>query len=315
MSSSQFMAPLKPALNRLLGVLEDRPLDGRMMNTTSILTDFDINSADLTAEHDQQIAEIAEFLLARPEAYIVSIIGRASQTGPEANNRSLAAARAERVSMALQAHGFAPSRIGAVLSNGSRLSLISIEGKEAGMNRSVELMLEWPARMASPAPAATAATSTDWVLDLTLSMTVSTGRLKLPLAGQVQLGELKRLDASGQVLETKSAHLFMGGLDWGTSFKEIEALPIFASFSTGTGLGGEIYMPNPPGAVDASWFDGRCVMIFSVSASVGVGAEGTVLLFPSSGEWPGTFYAQVTTGFQAGASVLTALVGVLTIGD
>lgn len=315
MSSSQPLAPLRPALNRLLGTLEARPLDGRLMSTLSMLTDFDVNSAALTAEHDQQIADIAQFMLERPEACIVSIVGRASQTGPEATNRALAQARAEQVATALAAHGLAPSRIGATLSNGSRLPLINIPGREAGLNRSVELTLEWRARMASPAPAAAAATSTDWVLDLSLSMTLTSGLIKLPLAGQVQLGELQRLDASGQVLETRSAHLFMAGMDWGLSFKKIEALPIFASFSTGAGLGGEIYMPDPPGAVDADWFDGRCVMLIGASAGLGVGAEGTALLFPSVGEWPGTFYAQVTTGFQAGASLLTGLVGVLTIGD
>lgn len=310
MSSAQPIDVLQSSLQRLLGALDDRPPDGRMVNSTAMLIGFAVDSPALTAEHKSQLDDTIAFLLDQPEANINAIVGRASQTGPETNNRNLAFNRAETVKAYLLAGGIASSRIGTTVSSGSRQALVNMPGREAELNRSVEIWLEWRAAMASPLPLTpTSTASTDWVLDLVLSVAAS-GKLPISPAGQFQLGELKRLDASGNVLEKKRAYMFVGGFDIDLTPKKFKDLPV--SFAIGAGKGGEIYMPTPPGAVDFDWFDGRCVVLISTSIGMGAGAEGTMVAFPSSDEWPGTFYAQFTTGFQAGASA-AVLVGVLNI--
>jgi outer membrane protein OmpA-like peptidoglycan-associated protein len=312
MTSAQPIDVLQSSLQRLLDVMEESPLDGRTVNSTAMLIGFDVDSPALTDEHKSQLDDIVEFLLARPEACVTSIAGHASQTGAEANNRALAFNRAETVNAYLSVRGIESSRIGPTVSSGSRQPLVNMPGREAESNRSVELCLEWRAAMARPLPLTpTSTASTDWELDLVLSVAAS-GKLPVSPAGQFQLGELKRLDASGNVLAKKRAYMFVAGVDIDFTPKKFKDLPV--SFTAGAGKGGEIYMPTPPGAVDFDWFDGRCVVLIGTSIAMGAGTEGTMVAFPRLGEWPGTFYAQVTTGFQAGASVV-ALIGVLNIED
>jgi OmpA family len=312
MSSTQPIDQLLPSLQRLLAVLEDRPIAGRMVNSTAILLGFAVDSPVLTAEQRSQLDDTIAFLLDRPEASINAIVGRSSQTGPEARNPHLAGDRAEAVKAHLLAGGIAASRIGASVSIGARQPLVNVPGRESELNRSVELWLEWPAVMASPAPATPAATaSSSWVFDLVLGADAS-GPIPVTLAGRFQLGELKRLDANGRVQAKKQVYMLVGGVDVDLLPEQILDLPV--SFTIGVGLGGRMAMPMPTGAVDFDWFDGRCVVLVGVAAGLGGSSEGTMLAFPSVDEWPGTYYAQVGTGFHRGGA-LSGLVGVLKVMD
>ena len=57
-----------------------------------LFANFAVNSTDLTPEHTAALDQLIESMQESPEAYIESIAGHASQTGPEDNNDVLAEA-------------------------------------------------------------------------------------------------------------------------------------------------------------------------------------------------------------------------------
>lgn len=104
-----------------------------------VLTDFRVNRATMTSKHVDDLEDLAQMLLAHPPLEIDMVVGRASQTGSEANNVILSEARARAVAMELDRLHVHPSP--PYVGLGSSQPLQNTPGVESELNRSVEVAL------------------------------------------------------------------------------------------------------------------------------------------------------------------------------
>ena len=165
-----------------------------------LFANFAVNSTDLTPEHTAALDQLIESMQESPEAYIESIAGHASQTGPEDNNDVLASGRANVVAQYLIASGFSPERIGQVIGYGSRAPLQDSPDVEIDVNRSAlltySMLVDWPENaMNKPSPRQGG--SREWAIRLQLSG--GAGIPDIPIGGAFAIGELRKGGAGGEV--------------------------------------------------------------------------------------------------------------------
>jgi hypothetical protein len=304
MTKNQDADPIISALWRMIDSIEGNSVRRRRYQTAELIFDFPINSAALLPRHEEHLAFLQEWMLEQ-DASVVSIIGHASQTGPESNNASLSLNRAETVRAYLMAANFPPSRVGPTVASGSDVPLVNVPGREAAVNRSVELLLDWEEVVKeNPPPSAQAATK--W--ELSFSVTFGAGVI---IGGQILFGTLTKVTAEG-VRVAKPVNAFIVGYDIGKSVgvAAYADLPIPAPFEEG-----KFTMRDP---VDFDWFDGRPVYIASMGASFITGAAVTNVTFldPSGRNVPEPIAAFVDhpLGVSIGVGV-TAMHGILNVFD
>jgi outer membrane protein OmpA-like peptidoglycan-associated protein len=294
MSGSQPAYPVIEAAKNLKRSFSAQPVHKERMRTSSFVYGFGVNSSALMAEHTDKLMTYIEYLRAHPDSAVVSVIGRASQTGPDATNRQLSRDRADRVRAYLIANGVPEDRVGPVVFRGSEDPLVNVPGHEDEMNRSVELAIEWVNVIADPT--FLAGGSMNWKLDLTVTFGIGAG-----IGGQYQIGTLTNRTTS----EHRAVSAAILGLDLG------ESLFVTAATSGGLPIGndGEFSVPTPPGAVDFDWFDNRFIVLTSVGASAVVGVDHSTVRFRNpDGPWPEASFANYPLGLTVGAGAL-ALIG------
>jgi outer membrane protein OmpA-like peptidoglycan-associated protein len=289
MSTSQPMYPVIESAKNLKRSFSAQPISRTRQQRSTFLYGFDVNSSALKTEHADTLMTFIQYLRDHPDSTVVSIIGRASQTGPEGNNRRLSRDRADRVRYYMIANGVPDARVGPPVFRGSEAPLVNVPGREEEMNRSVELVIEWVDVVVDPGYVP--GQGLDWKLDLTVTFALGLG-----LGGQLQIGTLTNLTTD----ERRAVSAFILGFDLG------ESLFVTAAASAGLPVGhdGEFSMPDPPGAVDFDWFDNRFMSLASAGASLIVGGfEQTEVQFHNSEGPP------VTTSFANYPIGLTVGIG------
>ncbi len=286
MSSRQDSAPIVIALKRVLAIVEERSVGTMRRETSYIIFDFDVNQSDLKAEHQGRLDELITFLEDHPGAQIVSIVGRASQTGPEPNNENLAFDRAETARAYLAASGISTSRIGPTLASGSRLPIVDSAGREEAINRSVEIICAWEVELEQVPTLTSSKMSTQW----NISLGVTFGAGAVIFAGQVQLGRLTNKSTG----ESRHVQAFIAGPELAKSVG-----PVFAA-SVGTSAfeEGDFETARP---VDFDYFDGQPIVLLSIGGAFTVGGSATKVYFPRGTENdPSTRFANIDIGFTLG---------------
>jgi outer membrane protein OmpA-like peptidoglycan-associated protein len=294
MSSSQPAYAVIESAKNLKRSFSGQRVVRERQQTMSYVYGFGVNSSALQVEHTEVLEKYIVYLLENPDSAVVSVVGRASQTGPEANNRQLARDRAERVRAYLIAGGLPEDRVGPVVFHGSEAPLVNVPGQENEMNRSVELVIEWVLQLVDPE--FLAGGTRNWKLDLSVTFGLGFG-----IGGQMQIGTLTNRTTGDQ--RQVSANIF--GLDLGQS------LFVTAAPDVGLPVGsdGEFSMPTPPGAVDFDWFDGRFIVLTSVGASAVGGVDLATLRFRNpDGPWPEARFADFPLGLSVGVGGL-AMIG------
>ncbi len=246
------------------------PVERQRVRTSSYVIGFEVDSSALLVEHTEALSPFIATLRDYPASAVVSVVGRASQTGPEASNRQLARDRADRVRAYLIASGVPEDRVGPVVFHGSGDPLVNLPGHEDEMNRSVELVIEWVDLDFESG--FTAGGTTEWQLDLTVTFGLAEG-----IGGQMQIGTLTNRDTG--VSKTVTATIF--GLDIGVSLFVTAAADAGLPFSNE----GVFSMPTPPGPVDFDWFDGRFIVLASVGGSAIVGGVDVAALRFYNSRW------------------------------
>ena len=295
MSGLQGSAVLVSALTDLLRAIDGRPVDRAAELASTFLIGFPVDSPALQPDHERALDELVAMVLDQPGSAVVAVVGRASQTGPEANNQALAFDRAETVRAYLLGAGLAPSRVGPTVANGSGRPVIDVPGREAEVNRSVELVIDWRLTIEQPPqpPAPPADASSEWELDLSVTFGAD-----IIVGGQVQIGRLRNVRAGTSKLVTA----FLFGVDVGKSV----GITVAADVTLPTGTEGSFTMPTPPGPVGYEWFDGRYIRLTAsgFSAILG-GRESTTIQFENpGGKWPAAETVDYPIGLTLGIGVL-----------
>jgi outer membrane protein OmpA-like peptidoglycan-associated protein len=275
-----------------------QPVHRQRQQTSSYVYGFAVNSSALLPEHTDALATPIKYLHDYPNSAVISVIGRASQTGPEGTNRQLSRDRADRVRAYLIASGVPEDRVGPVVFRGSEEPLVNVPGREDEMNRSVQLVIEWVDMVVDAGYLS--GDSLNWQLDLAVTFGIGAG-----IGGQVQMGTLTNLATD----ESRPVSAFILGLDLG------ESLFATAAFSGGLPVGndGVFSMPTPPGQVGFDWFDGRFIVLTSVGASSVVGLDHSTVRFRNpEGAWPEASFANYTLGLSVGVGGM-ALIGFLNV--
>ena len=132
---------LRDELLRLLALVRGGALDPARakLACSVLLPDFGVNQATLTPAHVNAVEDVALLLLEHRALEIDMIIGRASQTGNEANNLSLSEARAGAVRDELERLHVQPPP--PAIGVGSAEPIQDIPRVESELNRSVEIAL------------------------------------------------------------------------------------------------------------------------------------------------------------------------------
>jgi outer membrane protein OmpA-like peptidoglycan-associated protein len=298
MSTNQPSYPVIESAKNLKRSFSAQPVQRQRQQTHSYVYGFGVNSSALLAEHTDVLTTPIEFLREYPDSAVVSVIGRASQTGPEGNNRQLSRDRADRVRSYLISSGVPENRFGPVVFRGSEEPLVNVPGREEEMNRSVELVIEWVDMLVDPVYLT--GTSMEWKLDLTVTFGIGVG-----IGGQVQMGTLTNVTTD----ESRPVSAWILGLDLGESLFATAA----ASFGLPVGNDGVFAMPTPPGPVDFDWFDGRFIVVTSVGASAVIGLDHSTVRFRNpEGPWPEASFANYPLGLSVGAGGM-ALIGFLNV--
>ena len=272
--------------------------------TGYIIHDFDVGQASLKPEHKAKLDELLAFLDEHPDAQIVTITGRASQTGPERNNEQLSFNRAETTRVYLLASGILPSRIGPTIGRGSRLPIVDAAGSEEPMNRSVEIICDWKLELKQVPSISSSRMSTRWNIDFGATFGVGAAIV----AGQVQIGRLTKRTSG----ESRPVQAFLLGPELGKSLG-----PVVAASVTVPGFEeGDFETPGP---VDFDYFDGQPIALFPVGGALVVGGSATKVVFPRGGphggiDDPSTRFANIDIGFTIGLGG-AALFGILNVND
>lgn len=299
MSSRQDFTPLATALHRLLAIIEERPLGTLERETSYIIYNFDVNQAALKPEHETQLDQLVEFLDDHSDAQIISIIGRASQTGPELNNEQLSFNRAETVRAYLAAKGVSSNRMGPSVASGSQLPIFDAAGSEEAINRSVQIICDWTIQLAQPPSISSSRLSTRWKIDLGVTF----GFGAAIVAGQVQFGQLTNRTSG----ESRSVEAFLLGPELAKSLGPVAS----ASVGVSGFEEGEFETARP---VDFDYFDGQPVALLAIGGSFVVGGSATKIVFPRGGDDPSTRFANFDIGFTFGLGG-AALFGILNVHD
>lgn len=268
--------------------------------TAYIIHDFDVDQATLKPVHTAKLDDLIAFLEEHPDAQIVTITGRASQTGPERNNERLSFNRAETTRAYLVASGILPSRIGPTIGRGSRLPIVDATGSEEAMNRSVEIICDWKLELEQVPSISSSRMSTRWNIDLGATF----GFGAASFVGQVQIGRLTK-KTSG---ESRTVEAFLLGPELGKSLG-----PVFAASVTVPGF--EEGNFETPGPVDFDYFDGQLIALFPVGGTFAVGGSATKIVFPRGrSDDATTLFASIDIGFTFGLGG-AALLGILNVND
>jgi hypothetical protein len=282
------------SLERVIAAVEGGGPTAHTYQTSMMLVDFPINSAALVPEHTEFLQALHELLLTSP-AVVISIIGRASQTGGDANNEALAFDRAETV-RAVLTPGLPDAHVGPSVASGDRDPVVNVPGREAELNRSVELVIDWEAQPRQD-PTPTGTSSRFWLLDLDLSGSVG---VKV-VGGRFEVGKLTKLDEAGRPLgRPRRISCWLYGIDYGASFggpSVTGSIPLSAD-------NGKMTFDGP---VDFDWFDGRMVDIVSVGGGLGAGPGFTVLELHASDFFhvpaATATFAEISVGYILGGGV------------
>jgi len=159
-----------------------------------LLAGFAVNGSELTAEHTEALSTLVSYMSEAPVAEygILSVIGRASQTGSETNNQQLSLARANAAALFLRAQGVPADHIGTVKGYGSQVPLTNQPGIEAAANRSVVLTFVFVVdQEQGVAPTPTTGGSRHWGL----SVTLAGGAGHVGIGGGFFVGRLKNIDS------------------------------------------------------------------------------------------------------------------------
>jgi hypothetical protein len=302
MARTHDVEPIITALEIIVAAVEGDPARLRFA-TNQLIFDFAVDSPVLLAEHERILDDLREYVTVNPEATIIAIVGRASQTGPDSNNDALAFDRAETVRAHLLATGLPESRIGPTVAAGSSRPLINVPGREAAVNRSVELLLDWE-HVPTPPPAPSGIGATRWRLELAMTFGGSAG-----IGGQIQVGRLFKL-GPGQREVSRAVTAWIAGADVAKSVGPVAAYdaPIPSPID-------EEGVFTTAAAVDFDWFDGRLMFVASAGGSAIIGAAVTMItIFDSDGLWPQMFYIDHPFGFTFGIGA-SVMVGILNVFD
>lgn len=242
------------------------------MSGRVLFADFKVNKSIVTPEHERGLRSIASVMARQVFGYIPRIEGRASQTGPEANNVALAQARAEAVRDYLLRHGMQKIQIDKVVGLGSHEPIQNGPGEELGVNRSVYLYYSLPAKvvvkkrpMPKPRPKTDDLASNLWAIRLTLSGSAG----HAGIGGAFAIGDLKN-----QLTGITRQGTFQGG---------------------GIGVGLQTPGVNPSTGVQ-SWsyfstdahyrfedFDGTLCRLTAAGGGIFIGYAATYISFPNLG--------------------------------
>ncbi|MBD1389112.1 OmpA family protein [Neiella sp. HB171785] len=107
------------------------------LHFTFLLANFPVGSSELPEASLASIEHFCHRVMSDRALSIDSLIGHASQTGPEATNAQLASQRAQAVRHQLQLYGIYPPPV--IVAEGSTIPIEQAPGQELGINRSVEL--------------------------------------------------------------------------------------------------------------------------------------------------------------------------------
>lgn len=229
-----------------------------------VFGNFEVDSADLTDEHRAGLTQFLTAASSSEEYAIESIEGRASQTGPEANNDDLSRRRASAVATYLEAGGVPSSSIGSVSGVGSSSPFINRPGSEVDVNRSAMLTyrikVEAPPRRRQTADSDTP--SDRWALAVYLSGGAGHG----VIGGSFLQGELMNMTSR----QKKMGFFIGGGLGAGLSTPGADPFPNWVEFRT----------RQPCVFAD---FDGTAAFLWQAGAGFLVGYSVGVLSFPELG--------------------------------
>lgn len=268
----------------------------RVLQRRVILSDFGVNQWELTPRHHQQLNRFRQQLLNSVDYTILSIEGRASNTGPESvtntrrqsgpGNRELSRLRAETVSQWLHEEGLLSNHTPNVVGYGSSSPLAPADG-EVSINRSVvisyTIVREFPP--SPPPPIQT----TDWEITLTTIVTGGEGAGVLWAKGKLK-SSLSSTEYDIRILNVGvTASPMPGGIS--------HSPPSFEPFTT--------HRP-----VDALAFHRINCRVSSVTIAGGIGGSLTFMNMPSIATAEIPLY-----GFNAGydMSLYGGLVGPLTL--
>jgi outer membrane protein OmpA-like peptidoglycan-associated protein len=298
MSSNQPSYPVIESAKNLKRSFSGQRVVRERQQTKSVVYGFGINSSALLVEHTDMLEKNIVFLLEYPDSAVVSVVGRASQTGPEANNRQLARDRAGRVRDYLISSGVPEDRVGPVVFHGSEAPLVNVPGQENEMNRSVELVIDWVLELVDPA--FLAGGTMNWNLNLSVTFGVGFG-----IGGQMQIGTLTNRTTD----EHRPVSATILGLDLGKSLFITAAGSASGLGGLPSGNGGDFSMPTPPGPVGFDWFDGRFIVLTGVGVSAVTGVGVATLRFSNpDGPWPAASFVDYPLGVSVGVGGL-AMIG------
>lgn len=248
------------------GILGPPALDN-IQRGRILFSNFAINSTELTSEHIAALDLLIQAMQDSSEAFVESIEGRASQTGPEDNNEELASGRANVVAQYLIDHGFDPQRIGRVIGYGERAPLIDRDDVEIDVNRSAlvtySMLVDWPEEVRRR-PIPREGGSREWAIRLQLSGGAGHGGI----GGAFAIGELRKGGVGGEVRQGS-----------------------FLGFGIGVGLATPGASPSEaqwtPFITDAPYdfedFDGTLARLTSLGGGFLVGYAFIYISFPNLG--------------------------------
>jgi outer membrane protein OmpA-like peptidoglycan-associated protein len=137
-------------------VLRGSDAEPERLSFRMILTDFAVDDDVLTDEHKEQLDELIALGRRFRALRVLDIVGRASQTGAEANNRALSQRRAVAASGYLVLGGVGAERLPEPRALGSDDPIVDVGPAEEPFNRSVEIIFtfEHVPRLATTDPTA-----------------------------------------------------------------------------------------------------------------------------------------------------------------
>lgn len=291
---------LVEGLERLLVALRHQRVDALRWESVMLLYGFDVDRSELADVHREQLDELIDMFSSHPHTTAVDlIVGRASQTGAEANNQALAFARAETVRAHLVDGGVAAGP-GLVVSRGSAMPYVHAPGREEELNRSVEVFFQWQTPVVEPDTISAGGGETGlWNISFDRAIGAGGG-----VGGQVLEGKLTKR-ARG---ESRTVQAFLGGAKAGIGWSLASGSEPVDAFDNGDF--------ETPHAVDWDWFDGQPIAMVEIGAAAVVGGlSGATLYFPR-GVIPvvRTRTASIPSGLVLEVGV-SAMVGLLNVHD
>lgn len=176
-----------------------------------LLFDFDVDEDVLKPEHEAQLFELAEdFMKVGADIEVLQIVGHASQTGGEKNNKELSFRRAKVV------HAFMKDlnlTLPEPTATGSRPPVVDYPNVEEALNRSVEIIYLWtpPIDDRPSISVGTDKRTEQWNISLDASLGQGVGEF---FGGTLAKGTLTKRNSG----EQKSIVVIAGGVDLGFSF-------------------------------------------------------------------------------------------------